>query len=417
MSRIIEVSAALIFHNGKLLITQRHADSHLGGLWEFPGGKREANETFEQCLVREIREELGIEISVGELFEEISHDYPEKSVRLKFFICELISGMPKLMGCAAIKWIGKKELKDFEFPAADARLLERLKELLKLWSATVPSRGTSNSGKTSKKPQNNSPVGAVAGEDTRVPKYRSAAVPSRSTSRGKTVSSKPFHRLISPPHNPALRDLIAEKRKWSISTLQVLGKQGFPGWHERGYLPHRDEPGLTQFVTFHLADSFPLTLQSEWRELLEIEDVLERRKQLQGYLDKGFGSSLLRPSQNAKIVEDALKFYHGQHYELLAWVVMPNHVHVLFKVGNLKMSRIVEDWKKFTAKTINKSLNRSGRLWFQDYWDTYIRNAEHEAQTRHYIEGNPVKAFLAREPKEWPWSSARYRDSYDRLCL
>src|SRR5882757_10854262 len=83
--RAIEVSAALIFHHGKLLIAQRHATSHLGGLWEFPGGKREAGETFEQCLVRTIREELGVEISVGELFEEIVHDYPEKSVRLKFF--------------------------------------------------------------------------------------------------------------------------------------------------------------------------------------------------------------------------------------------------------------------------------------------------------------------------------------------
>ena len=67
------MSAALIFRGSKILITQRHADAHLGGLWEFPGGKREAGESFEQCLVREIREELGVEISVGELFEEITH--------------------------------------------------------------------------------------------------------------------------------------------------------------------------------------------------------------------------------------------------------------------------------------------------------------------------------------------------------
>ena len=68
---LIEVSAAIVFRGGKLLVTQRHADAHLGGLWEFPGGKREAGESFEQCLVREIREELGVEISAGELFEEI----------------------------------------------------------------------------------------------------------------------------------------------------------------------------------------------------------------------------------------------------------------------------------------------------------------------------------------------------------
>lgn len=125
--KTIEVSAALVFHDGKLLITQRHVDSHLGGLWEFPGGKREAGETFEQCLVREIREEMGVEISVGELFEEIFHAYPEKSVRLKFFICKLLSGEPQPLDCAAVKWIGLSELAAHEFPAADARLLEKLR--------------------------------------------------------------------------------------------------------------------------------------------------------------------------------------------------------------------------------------------------------------------------------------------------
>ena len=124
--KIIEVSAALIFRDGKLLITQRHAKAHLGGLWEFPGGKREAGETFEQCLVREIREELGVDILVGDLFEEISHDYPEKSVHLKFFTCKIISGEPQPLDCAAVKWIGKDGLKTHPFPAADARLIERL---------------------------------------------------------------------------------------------------------------------------------------------------------------------------------------------------------------------------------------------------------------------------------------------------
>jgi 8-oxo-dGTP diphosphatase len=123
----IEVSAALIFHKGKILITQRHVDVHLGGLWEFPGGKREADETFEQCLVREIREELGVEISVGGVFEEISHAYPEKSVLLKFFSCKLLSGEPQPLGCAAFKWVGKSELDAYAFPGADAQLLQKLK--------------------------------------------------------------------------------------------------------------------------------------------------------------------------------------------------------------------------------------------------------------------------------------------------
>jgi len=125
----IDVSAALVFRDGKILITQRHARAHLGGLWEFPGGKREPGETFEQCLVREIREELGMEVEVGELFEEISHTYAEKTVHMKFFICKFISGNPQPLDCAAFKWVGKANLAEFEFPAADARLLDKLREL------------------------------------------------------------------------------------------------------------------------------------------------------------------------------------------------------------------------------------------------------------------------------------------------
>jgi len=124
--QVIDVSAALIFHRGQLLITQRRADSHLGGLWEFPGGKREAYETFEQCLAREIREELGMEIAVGELFEEVTHAYETKTVHLKFFLCEWTGGEPAAIGCAAFKWIRKNEIGDYTFPAADEQLLEKL---------------------------------------------------------------------------------------------------------------------------------------------------------------------------------------------------------------------------------------------------------------------------------------------------
>ena len=123
----IDVAAALIFRAGKILIAQRHAGLHLGGLWEFPGGKREPNETFEHCLVREIHEELGVEISVGKLFEEVVHAYPEKTVRLGFFVCRLKSGEPEPVDCAALKWVDKSELDEYPFPAADARLLDKLR--------------------------------------------------------------------------------------------------------------------------------------------------------------------------------------------------------------------------------------------------------------------------------------------------
>lgn len=129
----IEVSAGLIFRSGQLLITQRRADDHLGGLWEFPGGKLEPGETFEQCLARELREELGIEVRVGELFESVTHAYAEKAVHLKFFLCCLSSGEPQTLGCAAWKWVHREELATHPFPAADARLLGRLGLELDQW--------------------------------------------------------------------------------------------------------------------------------------------------------------------------------------------------------------------------------------------------------------------------------------------
>jgi mutator protein MutT len=78
---VIEVAAGLVVRDGKILITQRLAEAHLGGLWEFPGGKRERGETYPQCLRRELREELGIEVRVGELVEDVTHPYPARSRR------------------------------------------------------------------------------------------------------------------------------------------------------------------------------------------------------------------------------------------------------------------------------------------------------------------------------------------------
>ena len=130
---IIDVAAALVFREGKLLITQRYSDAHLGGLWEFPGGKREQNETFEACLRRELREELGIEVAVGELVESLTHAYPEKTVHLKFYRCRWVEHEPQALGCSALRWVTAGELKDYAFPAADARLLGSLKENAGIW--------------------------------------------------------------------------------------------------------------------------------------------------------------------------------------------------------------------------------------------------------------------------------------------
>jgi mutator protein MutT len=130
----IDVAAALVFRQGKLLITQRYAEAHLGGLWEFPGGKREPNESFEECLQRELREELAIEVDVGALVESLVHAYAEKTVHLQFFRCAWLAGEPQSLGCAAFKWISPPELEQHPFPAADARLLSKLQTSPGLWS-------------------------------------------------------------------------------------------------------------------------------------------------------------------------------------------------------------------------------------------------------------------------------------------
>jgi mutator protein MutT len=129
----IEVAAGLVFRDGKLLITQRYSDAHLGGLWEFPGGKREPKETFEECLHRELKEELGIEVRILNLVETITHDYPEKTVLLQFFRCAWLRYEPQSIGCPDFRWISREELANFEFPPADARLLGKLGINLALW--------------------------------------------------------------------------------------------------------------------------------------------------------------------------------------------------------------------------------------------------------------------------------------------
>ena len=224
-------------------------------------------------------------------------------------------------------------------------------------------------------------------------------------------------RRPGPPVNSAVRDLVDAKRRWSAPPKTEDAQQGFHGWNERGYLPHRDEPGLTQFVTFRLADSFPAKLRSEWEPFWKIEDHQQRQENLESYLDRGRGECFLCRPEIAQIAEDALLFFHGKRYDLRAWVVMPNHIHALFKVCDIPMSEILESWKKHTAFKANRLLQRRGEFWQADYWDTFMRDAPHELQTRQYIESNPSKACLVLDSKTWPWSSARFRDEFNVLKI
>ena len=133
MNNPVVVAAGLLFQSGKLLITQRPPGGHLAGLWEFPGGKCEPGETLPECLQRELHEELGVVVNVRECVETLEHPYPEKTVRLSFYRCALVIGEPEGREGQSIKWVGSDELGQYQFPEADAQLLEKLKANPEWW--------------------------------------------------------------------------------------------------------------------------------------------------------------------------------------------------------------------------------------------------------------------------------------------
>ena len=123
----VEVAAAILLREGRLLITQRLPQSHLAGMWEFPGGKRKPAESLRECLVRELREELDIEVVAGELFETIEYDYPERTVCLKFFKCRHVGGDIQALGCQRFAWVRPDDLGNYRFPPANQPLVKRLR--------------------------------------------------------------------------------------------------------------------------------------------------------------------------------------------------------------------------------------------------------------------------------------------------
>ena len=124
----IQVAVGLIVQHGRYLIARRKPDVHLGGLWEFPGGKREAEESLEDCLRRELREELGIEVTQPVFHRVLRHEYPEKSGELHFFRCSIRAGQARALDCEELRWVAPEELSLVEFPAADRTRIEELQK-------------------------------------------------------------------------------------------------------------------------------------------------------------------------------------------------------------------------------------------------------------------------------------------------
>lgn len=191
------------------------------------------------------------------------------------------------------------------------------------------------------------------------------------------------------------------------------------------YIPHWIREGATYAVTFRLGDSVPADVSEQWQQ--ERKDIIDRAKQqnreltihevmelkhlfsdkIESYLNAGHGECVLKDSKAAKIVQDALLYFHGNRYELVAWVIMPNHVHVVVRpLGDNELSEIVHSWKSFSADEINKVLNRTGNLWMVEYHDHLICDeSDFENQVAYVLE-NPEKAGL----KEWEWIGCFDRD-------
>ena len=123
-----DVTAAVIRQDGKVLIAQRPLQGMLGGLWEFPGGKREAGETLAECLRREIKEELGVEIEIGQPVVTINHSYTHFKITLHAFCCYLLQGSPQALGVADWRWVKLEEIDTFPFPRTDLKIINALRK-------------------------------------------------------------------------------------------------------------------------------------------------------------------------------------------------------------------------------------------------------------------------------------------------
>lgn len=122
-----DVTAAVIRQDGRVLIAQRPPEGMLGGLWEFPGGKQEPGESLPECLQREIREELGVEIAVETPLVTVKHGYTHFKITLHAFICRLLAGQPQTLGVADWRWVTLDELDTFAFPRTDQKIIAALR--------------------------------------------------------------------------------------------------------------------------------------------------------------------------------------------------------------------------------------------------------------------------------------------------
>jgi carbamoylphosphate synthase large subunit/REP element-mobilizing transposase RayT len=206
------------------------------------------------------------------------------------------------------------------------------------------------------------------------------------------------------------RSLPSESAKMADLRFRAFDEQRAVKITKR-HLPHWEQPGATYFVTFRLADSIPQDVLERWHE--ERAEWLKQHSQpwdwktareymrrfeqeREQWLDQGHGSCLLRDSRARQIIAKTLNHFDRERYIIDAFVVMPNHVHIVLKpLGANSLGMILHSWKSFTSNEINRLTKRSGPLWMTETFDTIVRDSAHLTSCRNYIEQNPEKAHIS----------------------
>ena len=195
-------------------------------------------------------------------------------------------------------------------------------------------------------------------------------------------------------------------------------------------LPHWSQGETCVFVTFRLADSIPKEKRIQWRA--ERDEWMDKHPQpwdentsieynerfggkLEQWLDDGFGSCVLKDSCCREIIERSLSYFDGQRYVLYAFVVMPNHVHVLFApLAPHTMSTIIQSWKSFTARIMRKRIGGIGPFWQKESWDRLIRSESHFRYVANYIRNNPGKSNIPVYASETCAKICNWDDSMEK---
>jgi REP element-mobilizing transposase RayT len=186
---------------------------------------------------------------------------------------------------------------------------------------------------------------------------------------------------------------------------------------QRGRLPHWEKEAGLYFVTFHLADSLPKHVLDKISLRYRILETAKRSganlvpdqkalveeysiKRIEQYFDRGIGACSLRDPRIGELVADALRFWHSKRYRLVAWCVMPNHVHVIFRLfPGQGLANIVRSWKTYTARKANRLLGLTGTFWQREYYDRLIRQDGEFDRAIKYVLSNPERAGLVG----WKW--------------